>query len=110
MSEVQNRKLSLNEGVQTWLRHRWGAIQGNLRTGKATRESRLKIVDRLSLGGKQSLAVVSFDGSRYLVAIGAEGAPGLMRVQPAPASEGAFGYARLHAKRVPSALASKGMP
>jgi flagellar biogenesis protein FliO len=44
---------------------------------------RLEVLDRLSLGGKKSLLLVSLEGCRLLVGVGESAAPTIMLLDPA---------------------------
>ncbi len=52
-----------------------GRLEGGVR-----RKPRLELLERLTLAPKQSLALVTADGQRILVATSAEGSPAIFRL------------------------------
>lgn len=76
------------------------AVKKNVISGDEARPKKLKIVDRLQLGGKQSLAVVSFDGRCYLVAMGGENVPAVTEVTKSGAQATSLGSRRVLGSRV----------
>jgi flagellar biogenesis protein FliO len=67
MKGKENAKTMAVGGVTGWLLSR-------LRTGERARP-RLALVERITLGPRQSLALVEAEGRRFLVATSPEGAP-----------------------------------
>jgi flagellar biogenesis protein FliO len=53
-----------------FLRHPFTGKQNDMRT-------RIEVLDRLSLGGKKSLVLISIEGRRLLVGVGEEGTPSI---------------------------------
>jgi flagellar biogenesis protein FliO len=84
MKQTESARTMLVGGVTGWLLSR-------LRTGERARP-RLELVERITLGPRQSLALVEAEGRRFLVATSPEGAPafypldGAGRLSAAPAS------------------------
>jgi flagellar biogenesis protein FliO len=56
-----------------------GWLMGRLERG-VRRQPRLELLERLTLAPKQSLALVTADGQRILVATSAEGSPAIYRL------------------------------
>lgn len=69
--------LSIGMCSPQWLRRALFAMQGRMGADKVKPQAKLKVLDRIHLGGKRSLAVVSLDGQRYLVAMGGDAVPTL---------------------------------
>lgn len=65
---------------------RWGGWVGILRQLSSRKRKpsrpRLEVLDRLSLGGKKSLLLVSVSGRRVLVAVGETSAPSITPLGP----------------------------
>lgn len=82
--------------LQTWLTRprtsvridttvRWSAWLNILRRPFTSKRSnsarpRFEVLDRLALGGKKSLLLVSIEGHRLLVGVGEEAAPSISRL------------------------------
>lgn len=63
-------------GIVGWLIERW--------RGRQHHEPRLALVERISLGPRQSLALVEAEGRRILVATSAEGGPAFYPLDEKP--------------------------
>ena len=50
-------------------------LRCSFRSGQADLRPRIEVLDRLSLGGKKSLLLVSVEGRRLLVGVGEDAAP-----------------------------------
>lgn len=68
-------------GFAGWLKRYWHRTQ--------LRPARLKLVERIALSPKHSLALVEADGVRLLVATSADGAPAFFRLSRATAPQAA---------------------
>jgi len=71
-------------GVAGWL----GRLKSRLRTDGRERP-RLELLERVTLGPRQSLALVEAEGRRFLVATSPEGAPAFYPLDGGPRFKGA---------------------
>ena len=77
---IQEKKSS---GARQWSLAAW--LLERFRP-QARRTSHLRLLERLSLAPRQSVALIEADGRRFLVASGPEGSPALYPLDVAPAS------------------------
>ncbi|MFP5276123.1 MAG: flagellar biosynthetic protein FliO [Acidobacteriota bacterium] len=67
-------------GLAGWVRERWRSR----RRGGERNGPRLRLVERIALAPRQSLALVEAEGRRFLVATSAEGGPAFYALDGAP--------------------------
>jgi flagellar biogenesis protein FliO len=106
-------------GLQNWLSKprttvridttvRWGGWMKLLRRPFSGRQAdlrpRIEVLDRLSLGGKKSLLLISIEGRRLLVGVGEDAAPSVSRFDEVgsvgPSRKSSAKMTRLRGKRI----------
>lgn len=108
MTSLQNWLSKPRTTVRIDATVRWAAWMKLLRrpfsNGQADLRPRIEVLDRLSLGGKKSLLLISIEGRRLLVGVGEDAAPsvsGLDDVRSVGSSRNSSGRAtRLRGRRI----------
>jgi flagellar biogenesis protein FliO len=70
--------------LATWLRSLRRPFRGKQVVGRA----RIEVLDRLSLGGKKSLLLISIEGRRLLIGIGDDASPSISTFDAVPSIAG----------------------